>query len=97
MSTTTSDSVDQPAVSEAERRAALDAYVAQQASHGWRVISNTGTQAQLVKGKPTNHVLHLLLTIFTLGLWAIVWILTVIFAGEKQRFVTVDANRNVHG
>jgi hypothetical protein len=57
---------------------------------GWRVQSQTQTQAQLVKGKPTNHLLHLILTIITVGLWAIVWILTVLFAGQKQKFASVD-------
>lgn len=43
-----------------------------------------------MKGKPTNHVLHLILSIITLGVWIPVWICVVIFAGEKQRFVSVD-------
>ena len=45
-------------------------------------------------GKPTihlverpNHILHLLLTVFTLGLWLIPWVL--IGAGEKKATCTV--------
>ncbi len=57
---------------------------------GWRAVSQTQTQAQLVKGKPTNHVLHLILSLITVGFWLPVWIAVVIFAGEKQRFVSVD-------
>jgi hypothetical protein len=86
MSTTTATET----VSLDERRAILDRAVAEDVRSGWRVMSQSGTQAQLVKGKHTNHVLHLLLTIITLGLWAIVWIATVVFAGEKTRFVSVD-------
>lgn len=80
-----------------ERQQALNAYVTNLAGQGWRVVSQSATNAQLVKGKPTNHVLHLILTIVTLGLWAVVWILTAIFAGEKTRFVTVDEQGRVTG
>ena len=79
-----------------ERTAALERYVLNAGRHGWRVQSQTATQAQLLKGKPTNHILHLILTLLTLGLWAIVWILMVIFGGEKQELVTVDEYGRVH-
>jgi hypothetical protein len=78
-----------------QRSEALARYVAQQARSGWRVSSQTVTQAQLVKGHRTNHVLHLILTIITLGIWAIVWLLMAIFGGEKYRFVSVDEYGNV--
>lgn len=78
-----------------ERTAALERYIADATRHGWRVQSQGATSAQLVKGKPTNHVLHLILTLITLGLWAIVWILTVIFAGQKQRHVSVNEYGNI--
>ena len=42
---------------------------------GYRLESRTDTRATVVKGKRPNHVLHLLLTVFTLGVWAIVWII----------------------
>ena len=78
------------------RSEALARYVAQQAQSGWRVQTQTQTQAQLVKGHRTNHVLHLILTLITLGIWVIVWILMVIFGGEKHRFVTVDDYGKIH-
>lgn len=73
-----------------QRTEALARAVNQQASSGWRVVSQTSTQAQLVKGKKTSHGLHIFLTIITLGLWAIVWALLAIFGGEKQRFISVN-------
>jgi hypothetical protein len=79
-----------------QRSEALARYVAQQAQSGWRVQTQTQTQAQLVRGHRTNHVLHLILTLITLGIWAIVWILMVVFGGEKHRFVSVDEYGNVH-
>ncbi len=30
-----------------------------------------------------NHILHLLITLFTLGAWLPVWILIIIFSGKK--------------
>lgn len=72
-----------------ERSSILEASVRRAARKGWRVVSQTQTQAQLVKGKPTNHLLHLLLSIFTLGLWIPVWIGISLFSGQDEVFVTV--------
>ena len=85
-----------PTVSQEDRTAALERYVAQAGRQGWRVQSMSANQAQLLKGKPTNHILHLILSIITLGLWLIVWLGVVIFAGQKERLVTVDQLGNVH-
>lgn len=38
----------------------------------------------MVRRKGTNHVLHLLLSFFTLGLWIIVWILVSIKIGGRR-------------
>lgn len=76
-----------------ERAEILARAVNQYVSSGWRVQSQTTSQAQLVKGHRTNHVLHLILTLVTLGIWAIVWILMAIFGGEKHKLVSV----NEHG
>jgi hypothetical protein len=61
---------------------------------GSRVESQSDFQAVLVRGHRPNHVLHLLLTIFTLGLWAIVWIGVVMFGGEKRALLIVDEYGN---
>lgn len=74
-----------------ERKAILDAAVANTVSGGWRVESRTDFQAVLVKGKNHSHLLHLILTILTLGLWLLVWIPLGIFGGEKRATMTVDA------
>lgn len=78
-----------------DRREALAQVVRHQTRMGWRVVSQTDSQAQLVKGKPTNHLLHLILSLVTLGIWIPVWIAVAIFAGEKHRFVSVDASGQV--
>lgn len=45
------------------------------ADGGWRVESQTDYHTVLSKGGRTNHVLHLILTIFTCGLWSLAWLL----------------------
>jgi hypothetical protein len=72
-----------------ERRAILARSLQQETHQGWRVLSQTDTQAQLVRGKRVNHLLHLVLTLLTLGLWVVVWILVTAWGGEKTRYVTV--------
>jgi hypothetical protein len=73
-----------------ERKALLAQAVANYVHGGWRVESQTDYQAVMVKGHRTNHVLHLILTLITLGIWAIVWILMVALGGEKRSVVSID-------
>lgn len=79
-----------------QRAEVLEREVASQARGGWRVVSQTQTQAQLVKGKPTSHLLHFFIGIFTLSLWWIfVWIPLAIFGGEKHKHITVSESGGV--
>jgi hypothetical protein len=73
-----------------ERRAALEEFVAARMAEGWRVESRSEFSVTMVRGKRINHILHLLLTIITAGLWVIVWILLALGGGEKHGIVTVD-------
>ena len=77
------------------RADALASAVAQYVKGGWRVETQTDYSATLVKGHRPNHVLHLILTIITLGIWLIVWILVSILSGEKRAALRVDAEGNV--
>lgn len=67
----------------------LDQEIAQHVKRGWRVESRTDHQAVLVIGHRPNHILHLILTIITFGIWAIVWILVAVLGGEKRKTITV--------
>jgi hypothetical protein len=78
-----------------ERKAILDSFLARQAGAGWRIESRSDFQATLAKGHRTNHILHLILTLITLGVWVFVWIAMVIFGGEKRRVATVDDYGNI--
>ena len=62
---------------------------------GGRVESQQDFQAVVVFGKPVNHVLHLILTLVTCGIWGIVWIALAIFGGENRVMVVVDEYGNV--
>jgi hypothetical protein len=78
-----------------ERKEMLARTVSGQVAGGARVESQSDFQAVVVKGKSVNHVLHLILSLVTLGAWAIVWIALAIFGGEKRSMVTVDEYGNV--
>ena len=78
-----------------ERQEILSHAVAAHAAKGWTVLSQTPTQASLTKGKNTSHGVHIFLSIITLGVWLIVWLLLVLFAGKKTKLLTVDEHGNV--
>ncbi len=61
-----------------------------QVGQGARVESQSDYQAFLIKGKRPNHILHLILSLVTVGLWVPVWILVAIIGGEKRQSASVD-------
>jgi hypothetical protein len=72
---------------------ALDQRVAEMVRKGWRVEHQSQTTATLVKGKKVNHVLHAILSVFTLAIWAlVVWLPLTIKAraGSSRRVLTVE-------
>ena len=62
----------------------------------WRVESQSDYNAVIVKGRQVNHVLHLLLTVFTIGLWLIIWAVMGAAGGETRYMMTVDEYGNVN-
>jgi hypothetical protein len=73
-----------------QRKATLDQRIHVEEGQGWRVESRDDTHAKLARGKPLNNKLHLILTIFTVGIWGIFWFGLWITGGEKHRTLTVD-------
>ena len=73
-----------------ERKAALDRQLQLQGAQGWRIETRSDFQATIAKGKALNNTLHLLLTIFTFGVWGIVWIILALTGGVKRRMITID-------
>jgi hypothetical protein len=87
--------VESGVLAPATRRELLDRMVAAQIATGARVQSQGEYQAVVVHGKPVTHVLHLVLTVLTVTLWAPVWVCVTIFGGEKRAMITVDEYGNV--
>lgn len=55
-----------------------------------RVESQGDVQAALVWGHRPNHVLHLILTVLTLGLWVPVWLIVAATTRETRAVLYVD-------
>lgn len=73
------------------RKARLDAELAKRATYGWRLtLRENDFEAVIERGHRPNHLLHLILSLLTLGLWAVlVWLPIAIFGGVKHRRLTV--------
>ena len=44
----------------------------------------------MIKGKPVNHALHAIASLFTLGFWLIPWLIFALVGGEKRQMLLVD-------
>ena len=57
------------------------------ARRGWAVTASNGHSMVVAKteqrGKPVNHVFHLLMTVLSFGLWLPIWGLCIVFGGER--------------
>ncbi len=62
---------------------------------GGRTESVTPYSAVVVTGRPVNHVLHLLASVFMCGLWIPVWIIIAWSGGETRRVLEVDPCGNL--
>ena len=80
-----------------QRHAILERSIQASVLTGWRPVNVSDTSATMVRGTPVNHVLHLILTLVTCGLWAIVWIIMAAAGGEKRMSMTVDDYGRVLG
>ncbi len=78
-----------------ERRQILAQQVQFATTRGRRVESQMDYQAVLIEGKPVNHTLHAILTIFTCLIWGLVWAVIAATGGEKRELLLVDEYGNV--
>jgi len=84
-----------PTIDPRVRQERLNQAVSGELARGGRIESQTGSSAVVVRGNRVNHILHLLLTVFTLGLWVIVWLIISASGGERRRIINADAYGNV--
>lgn len=77
-------------MSDHDRREVLNRELQRYGAMGWRIETRSEFQATIARGKQISHLLHLFLTIFTLGLWLLIWALIGMFGGVKRWLITVD-------
>jgi hypothetical protein len=82
-------------LSRADRTQTLEAEVDYFVQRGWRLRSKNPAEAELVKGQPVSHGLHIFFSIATVGLWLLVYIPLLVFGGEKHKFISVDERGRV--
>ena len=82
----------------AEQRATiLQQALGDLAFRGYQVERVDQTRAIVLAGAPINHILHLLLSVFTCGLWLPIWLLILASGGVKRRYVHIDDYGNLIG
>jgi hypothetical protein len=75
-----------------QRKRLLDEAVSASSLLGWDVHGRSDYQAVLIRpaGK-VNHILHLILTLLTAGLWLFVWVILVLARKkERRQIISVD-------
>lgn len=65
----------------------------QAVADGWRVESTGAGYAVLVRGKKQNEIVHVVLILFTCGLWLPVWLAFALLGGERRAMLTVAGNQ----
>jgi hypothetical protein len=75
---------------DAERIELLRNFVIKQVANGASIELQDDFSAVLVWGKKPNHILHLLLSLVTFGIWIIIWILVAMTSGETRRLYKID-------
>jgi hypothetical protein len=80
-------------ISPEDRAAILDQVIARELANGMRTVrveTRSPYQAVLVYGTNPNHILHLLIALFTCGLWFIVWLFIAATSAETRWTYTID-------
>ncbi|CAM3855457.1 DUF2510 domain-containing protein [Smaragdicoccus niigatensis] len=84
-----------PVISDDERAERLNNALMMAVSRGGRIEAHTRFQAVVVYGRPVNHIIHAILTVFTCLLWGIVWLIVENQGGEHRAVVQVDPYGNI--
>lgn len=82
---------------DAKRAAIMQQALRDLTFRGYRVETVDGPRAIVLTGEPVNHVLHVLLTMVTCGLWLPVWLLLVALGGVTRRQIFIDEYGNLVG
>jgi hypothetical protein len=74
---------------------ALDAEIGRYVAQGYKLEYRHGNTAVIAFGKRPNHILHLILTLITFGLWGIIWLILAATGGEKRRLLVLETDGSV--
>jgi hypothetical protein len=77
-----------------ERKALLDSALHLFGAKGFRIENRSDFQATVSKGKETRHILHLVLSVLTFGVWLPIWAVLWLGMGMRRRLVSVDEYGN---
>lgn len=80
----------------AARSTLLDTTITSWVTAGWAVETRSTHQAVMTSGVQPNHVLHAILSMFTLGLWLIVWLYQGMHCSRQRVALTVLDDGQVH-
>jgi hypothetical protein len=76
--------------SDSERKSILEKQIIFYASAGWSLETQTEFAAVMSSGKRLNHILHLLLSVVTLGFWLIIWLFLLMVNRITKKTISVD-------
>jgi hypothetical protein len=77
-----------------ERKALLDSALQLWGARGFRIENRSDFQATVSKGKEIRHVLHIVLSFLTAGMWLFVYIPLWLLTGIRRRMVSIDEYGN---
>lgn len=80
--------------SDEERKAILEKRIIDETRTGWHVRHQSSYFVALVRGKKPNHILHLLLSLITFGIWLPVWLILGLTMEEKIQTIEIDTFGN---
>jgi len=69
---------------------ALEVEVTRLTGAGWRIEERNEGSVTLTRGRKINHILHLLLSVVTVGVWMFVWAGLIAFSGKRTIRLYVD-------
>jgi len=78
-----------------QRKQRLEEAVRSEVALGARVEAQAGFHAIVVRGRPVNHILHLILTCATCGFWLTPWVLLGLFGGERRTMLEITENGHI--
>ena len=78
------------AVTDDDRKRKVANQIRMEVTSGGRIESQGDFDAVVATGKDVNHTVHLIATIFTCGIWGLVWLVIALTGGVKRKMVSVD-------